>query len=98
MKESSFYLTIFFLIGLSCSKVSDELVYDQTPSIELLSVSNDTIIEFTESIILTFAYQDGNGDLGSTDLEKAAEYFPISVAPQNRSNEIETPFITILKP
>jgi hypothetical protein len=35
------------------------------PSIELLSVNKTEIKEFTDSLVFTIAYRDGNGDLGT---------------------------------
>jgi len=71
---------ICLLIGLisvllgtstSCSKSEiDEI--SVVPSIELISISNDTIIEFDETLIITISYEDGDGDLGFVETDKYA--------------------------
>ncbi len=66
------YRVVFlFLICsiLGCTKESDELSFDLAPHIELLSISNDTIVEFQESLSFSISYEDGDGDLGNPDAD-----------------------------
>ncbi len=65
MRRILFLLVILFAV--SCTKESEELSFDTTPKIELLSISNDTIVEFQESISFSIRYEDGDGDLGNPD-------------------------------
>ncbi len=65
MSRITFLLITLFVA--SCTKESNELSFDTTPKIDLLSISNDTIIEFQESISFSISYEDGDGDLGNPD-------------------------------
>ena len=38
-----------------------------TPEISLLSVSTQSVVQFTDRVSLRFAYKDGDGDLGQVD-------------------------------
>jgi hypothetical protein len=61
----SFFALIIF--SISCEKVIDKPVFDVVPSIEILGVSSREIVEFRDSLVVTLAYEDGDGDLGSSD-------------------------------
>ena len=86
-------LMLTVLTGLACEKVVDEPVFDLQPSIELLEVSSDTIIEFQQSIDLLIRYEDGDGDIGHPDadqnslfvkdarLEREDAYYVAPIAP-----------------
>jgi len=101
MKNTFIVLSLFIFLCLSCVKDSDELAFDLAPKIELISVSNDTIVEFTEQLILNIRYEDGDGDLGTTDpdvnsifvkdqrLEKADEYYLGPLAPTDARISIQ---------
>lgn len=43
-----------------------------TPSIELLSISSDTIKEFEDELIIIIAYEDGDGDVGFEETDQYA--------------------------
>ncbi len=85
------FFTAIFVLG--CTKVSNDPFYDLTPRIELLEVSKETVIQFSDSISVTILYEDGDGDLGNPDpdvnsifvkdsrLEKADEYYLGPLAP-----------------
>ena len=100
-KEITFYLAMFAIVCMTCSKETGNLVFDLAPRIELASISSDTIFEFRESILLNINYEDGDGDLGSTDpdinsifvhdqrFEKADEYYLGPLAPQGSSISIQ---------
>ena len=75
---SQMHLSKFFLIAIlitwlgfwsACEKVSDEPYFDLSPHIELAGISQDTIREFRDSLILDIYYEDGNGDLGNPDAD-----------------------------
>ena len=66
-------LGIFLLLlFLSSCKEDDRLPFSDTPEIELLGVSHDTIREYQDVLIITISYQDGNGDLGWVDPDQYA--------------------------
>lgn len=55
-----FTLTVFFF---SCSKNS-ETALDPVPKISFLSINQTSFNAFTDSVIITINYEDGDGDLG----------------------------------
>jgi len=64
-----YYFLLYFslLLLFSCKKeaVSNPIPsFSDTPVISLISVSSTTVRQFTDSIIFTIKYQDGNGDIG----------------------------------
>lgn len=46
----------------SCKK--DEVTFSNVPSIEFTSISPSTAHQYTDPIVITIKYKDGNGDLG----------------------------------
>lgn len=100
-REVAFYFSLFILVCMTCTKQSDALVFDLAPSIELIDISNDTIREFSETLLININYEDGDGDLGSTDpdinsifvkdqrLEEADEYYLGPLAPEGSSISIQ---------
>lgn len=93
-----FYLPMILVFG--CTKVADEPFYNLTPRIELVEVTNETVVQFIDSIALTITYEDGDGDLGNVDpdintifvkdsrLDKADEYYLGPLAPAGESISI----------
>lgn len=59
-------ISSMFLLLTSCSD-DDRPVVDKVPQIELLSISSDTIIEFTDVLVISIQYSDGDGDIGFED-------------------------------
>jgi hypothetical protein len=58
---------IYILVGvllLSCEK---EEVMSDTPIIDFISISPTTVQEYTDDIIITISYTDGDGDLGENN-------------------------------
>ena len=47
-------------------------IISNTPEIELVSVSSDTITEFIEPLIIRIAYKDGDGDIGFEETDRFA--------------------------
>lgn len=80
---------------IACEKVSDDLVYDLTPRIELVEVSQDTLVAFSDQLSIKIKYEDGDGDLGNPDpdinsifvkdsrLENEDEYYLGPLAPED---------------
>jgi len=60
------YIIYLFAIVLlfSCEK---EQVISNTPEIEFQSISPTTVQEYSDNIIITISYSDGNGDLGENN-------------------------------
>ena len=102
MKKLPLFLSVFLSIAsFSCEKVSDEPAFEETPRIELATVSQDTLVEFQDQLVLTINYEDGDGDLGNPDpdinsifvkdsrLEAADEYYLGPLAPEGSSVSIQ---------
>ena len=62
MKNIIYLFAIVLLF--SCEK---EQVISDTPIIEFKSISPTTVQEYSDDIIITITYSDGNGDLGQND-------------------------------
>lgn len=104
------YYTILFLSLFSCTveSISDEPAFDKIPSIRILSVSQDTLVQFQDSLVLKIEYEDGDGDLGIADpdvnsifvqdsrLENPDEYYLPPLAPENAVLSITGTFDLIL--
>ena len=52
----------FFLFLQGCKK--DESEYGPKPEIEFVSISPGTVKAFSDSVVITIKYTDGDGDLG----------------------------------
>lgn len=93
-------LILAFGIG-ACETISNDPVFDLAPRIELTGMSQDTVIQFVESITLNVYYEDGDGDLGNTDpdvnsiyvkdarLEEADKYYLAPLAPAGEKISIQ---------
>ena len=68
MKQIFYLLLIGSLCG-ACEKISDEPYFDTTPNIQLIEMIPDTIRQFDDQLQIRIAYEDGDGDLGSTDAD-----------------------------
>lgn len=98
------------LLFLSCETIVDEPVFPPEPNIILLDVSQDSILQFTEQLVLTFQYEDGDGDLGTSDPDVNAifvqdsrlinpdEYYLPPLAPEDVSISITGTFQLELSP
>ncbi len=88
---------VFVIISLwtSCETQNTEPVFDVTPKIELLSLSNTELVEFKDTLTLLLRYEDGDGDLGNSNpdinsvfvqdsrLDEADEYYLSPLAPED---------------
>ncbi|MDZ4748088.1 MAG: hypothetical protein SH808_06340 [Saprospiraceae bacterium] len=61
------------LIIAGCGK-EDDITYSNTPVIELINISQDTIRQYEDVLIIRIAYKDGDGDVGFEDPEEYALY------------------------
>jgi hypothetical protein len=114
VKKIYYPLLACFLISIwtqiSCTKRTDELSFPVEPVITLDSISQDTLIEFQDRLILHLSYQDGDGDLGTSNpdinsifikdsrLENADEYYLPPLAPETATISIQGTFDVELSP
>ncbi len=89
------------LLFAACEQLEPEPAFADEPLIELLSVSSDTLVQFTDQLVLRIRYQDGDGDLGHPDpdinsffvkdqrLEVADEYYLGPLAPEDAAVPIQ---------
>jgi len=65
----TFFTILLFLLWTqtSCTKQTSDLSFPIEPTITLDSISQDTLVEFQDRLLLYISYQDGNGDLGTSD-------------------------------
>ena len=71
--------SLFFLLFLSaCTKETFETIENDinptvssTPEITLLGVNTNEVTEYTDSLVFTIEFLDGDGDLGSEDPDHA---------------------------
>ena len=60
-------LSFLCVLCFACERVVDAPAFDVAPRIELVAVSAETVSAFTEPLLITLAYEDGDGDLGTSD-------------------------------
>lgn len=84
----------------ACKKEKVE-VLPMEPSIELIGIGPETVVEFAEPLSLRFSYKDGDGDLGRPDpddhslwvkdsrLSEADGYHIIPLAPEDAQIPIQ---------
>lgn len=108
MKETDLPFFICFLvlvcIQISCTQQTDDLSFPSEPKITLDSISRDTLVEFEDRLVLYLTYQDGDGDLGTSDpdinsifiqdsrLQNADEYYLPPLAPETETISIQGEF------
>lgn len=56
------FIVILISLIVSCSKDEDQI--NEVPSLELISIGPNTVIQFEDSVVIRLAYEDGDGDLG----------------------------------
>ncbi len=97
-------LSVLIWTQISCTKRTDELSFPVEPTITLDSISQNTLIEFQDRLILHLSYQDGDGDLGTSNpdinsifiqdsrLENADEYYLPPLSPETATISIQGAF------
>lgn len=65
-------LTGLLIIG-GCGK-EDDITWSNTPEIQLVSISQDTIRQYEDALSIRIYYKDGDGDIGFEDPEEYALY------------------------
>lgn len=81
------YYILALLISCIIQACSNNPGFDNAPQIDFISFSKDTLVQgslFTDSIFLTIAFRDGDGDLG-TDVTGTSQNIFIK---DSRTNEI----------
>lgn len=98
------YLFVFAWTQVSCTKPTNDLSFPVVPAITLDSISQDTLFEFQDKLILHLSFQDGDGDLGTSNpdvnsifiqdsrLMNADEYYLPPLAPETASVSIQGNF------
>jgi hypothetical protein len=69
--RSSVFILLSLLILLGCSKEEVEH-YAEVPEIRLLDLSQDTIRQYEDVLVIRISYKDGDGDVGFEDPEQYA--------------------------
>jgi hypothetical protein len=59
-------LVIVMLVNSGCQKDDDPFA-NKVPSIELLSLTPQMVVEFEDSLVFRIKYRDNNGDLGDNN-------------------------------
>ncbi|MFT4759682.1 MAG: hypothetical protein ACI9XO_000162 [Paraglaciecola sp.] len=92
---SNLFLISLSLLILGCEKISTDPVFSTTPAIKITEISQDTLVQFVDKLILKIEYEDGDGDLGNANpdinsifvkdsrLEAADEYYLPPLAPDS---------------
>ena len=95
------YFLFLFLLVTACEKVVEEPVFDATPRIELIELSQNSLLQFQDQLKIRIAYEDGDGDLGNLDadvnsifvkdsrLAAPDEYYLAPLAPEDASVSIQ---------
>jgi hypothetical protein len=65
MKWHYLFFSLLFFSLVSCKK--DNLVTDDAPVIEFVSISPSEVTEYDDMIVIVISYADANGDLGEND-------------------------------
>ena len=68
---SSLLIIAIWMMLVGCEK-EEVMHFSNVPQIELVSISNDTIRQYEDVLIIRISYQDGDGDLGFEDPEEYA--------------------------
>lgn len=75
-------LICLLLLFFACKK-KDNLAISEVPSIELVAVNKTEIKEFSDSLVFTIAYRDGDGDLGTASPDSTVIEITDNRDPQN---------------
>lgn len=69
-----YLLFLFVVVLFSCKKQPN---YPDAPEIEFVSISNNGISEYSDSVTIVFNFKDGDGDLGITEAQsRSSKYDP----------------------
>ena len=100
---SLWVIAICFFIFLmnSCTKEQVNITGNPTPLLRLVSVSSKQLKQFKDSLVITFEYTDGDGDIGETNpdlndleikdqrLSKPDYYFVKPLTPPNANIKVK---------
>ena len=70
MKQDILYNILFLaafmaLVATSCTKVDNSPLFPLEPTIHLISINHEEVVEFQDTLEILIAYEDGDGDLGN---------------------------------
>ena len=65
-----YIIAVLALISFYGCWQEEVVTVNKTPLIQLVSVSSQNIKQFKDSVVITFEYKDGDGDIGETDPDK----------------------------
>jgi len=80
----------FAPIAISSCSQEEIVTVNKTPLIQLISVSSQSVKQFKDSLVITFEYKDGDGDIGETDPDKNSI--------QIKDNRLSKPDYYFIKP
>ena len=87
-----------------CENINNDPVFPLVPAIKITSISQDTLVEFVDRLVLTIEYEDGDGDLGNANpdvnsifvkdsrLAESDEYYLPPLAPDSAQVSITGTF------
>ncbi len=65
IKMKNIYALLFVSLAIVSCKKAEEI--GPTPTIEFISVTPQNVHEYTDSLVFTIKYRDGDGDLGENN-------------------------------
>ncbi len=92
---------LFLLLQNSCKKEQINIIGNPIPLLKLVSVSSKQLKQFKDSLVITFEYTDGDGDIGETNpdlndleikdqrLSKPDFYFVKPLTPPNANIKVK---------
>lgn len=97
-----FYFSLLFSIAcFSCETINTDPAFDIVPAIKIVELSQDTLVQFQDQLIIKIEYEDGDGDIGDPDpdintifvkdarLEEEDEYYLGPLAPEDSEISIK---------
>jgi len=76
-------IILCLLILFFACKKKDNLPISEVPGIELISVNKTEVKEFSDSLVFTISYRDGDGDLGTASPDSTVIELVDNRDPQN---------------
>ncbi len=61
------YMVVLVVLAAGCAK--DEAI-SEIPEIEFVSATPQSLTAYSDSLVVTISYRDGNGDLGENDTDE----------------------------
>lgn len=64
---SKYALSLFLFMSFFYACKKDSVEFNAIPEIELVSLGPNQVFEYTQDVVLTIRYKDGDGDLGENN-------------------------------